>query len=342
MSTGKTIVTIGAGLAGVEASALLSEMGHNVVVIEKEAFIGGKMNRWDRLFPNGEQASEIRNYLDRRVLTTKLRVLTNTEIVEIKKQKRVFYLQTNSKFSFKADAVLLATGFEPFDASRKEEYGYQVYDRVITSADLEQLFRTDDWKRLNGVIPKQIGIVHCVGSRDEKCGNHHCSKVCCITAVKQAIELREKFCEANIFCFYMDLRMYGRGFEELYREAQEKHHIQFIRGRVSEVSENHDLSLQVKAEDTLTGRPLRMPMDLLVLMVGMEAGKGTQAICKTLDISNESDGFIPTRDPFLKHNNTPTDGIFTAGACTGPKSVIDTMNDARSAAFQINQYFKNN
>jgi heterodisulfide reductase subunit A2 len=84
-----------------------------------------------------------------------------------------------------------------------------------------------------------------------------------------------------------------------------------------------------------------MSMDLLVLMVGMEAGKGTQAICKTLDISNESDGFIPTRDPFLKHNNTPIDGIFAAGACTGPKSVIDTMNDARSAAFQINQYFKN-
>lgn len=341
MSTGKTIITIGGGIAGVEASALLAELGHNVVLIEKESAIGGKMNRWDRLFPNSEKAIEIRKYLDKRIASTKLQVLSNTEIVEIKKQKRVFYLQTNSKFSFKADAVLLATGFEPFDASRKEEYGYQVYDRVITSADLEQLFWTDDWKRLNGVIPKQIGIVHCVGSRDEKCGNHHCSKVCCITAVKQAIELREKFSEANIFCFYMDLRMYGRGFEELYREAQEKHHIQFIRGRVSEVSENQDLSLQVKAEDTLTGRPLRMPMDLLVLMVGMEAGKGTNAICKTIELASESDGFVSIRNPLLEHNSTTTDGIFAAGACTGPKSVVDTLDDARSAAFRVNQYFQN-
>lgn len=341
MSTGKTIVTIGAGLAGIEASALLSELGHNVVVVEKDSLIGGKMNCWDRLFPNGEQASEIRNYLDRRVVSTKLRVLASTEIVEIKKQKRVFYLQTDSKFSFRADAVLLATGFEPFDASRKEEYGYSVYDRVITSTDLEYMFQKDEWQLLKGNVPKQIGIVHCVGSRDEKCGNHHCSKVCCITAVKQAIELRAKFPDADIFCFYMDLRMYGRGFEELYREAQEKYHIQFIRGRVSEVSENQNLSLQVKAEDTLTGRPLRMSMDLLVLMVGMEAGKGTRSICKTLSIENDSDGFVPIRDPFLRHNNTPTDGIFAAGACTGPKSVIDTLNDARSAAFQVNQYFKN-
>ncbi|NJO70443.1 MAG: CoB--CoM heterodisulfide reductase iron-sulfur subunit A family protein, partial [Bacteroidetes bacterium] len=104
-----------------------------------------------------------------------------------------------------------------------------------------------------GKTPQRIGIVHCVGSRDEKAGNTYCSKVCCVTGVKQAIELKEQLPSSEIFNFYMDLRMYDRYFEDLYKEAQVKHHVQFIRGRLSEAFENPDGTVMIKIEDTLWG-----------------------------------------------------------------------------------------
>lgn len=337
----KTVVTIGGGIAGVEASSLLVEMGYDVVLIEKENQIGGKMNRWDRLFPNQENAKNIREYLDARCKKTGLKPFTNTEINQIKQTRSEFYIQTNTKYAFKADAILVATGFEPFNAARKEEYGYKIYDHVTTSVDLERMLRQGNpIVTSEGERPKRVGMVHCVGSRDEKVGNHYCSKVCCVTAIKQAIELREQIPDAEIFCFYMDLRMFGRGFEELYRRAQEKYHIQFVRGRMSEVSENADHSLQIKAEDTLTGRPLRMNIDMLVLMVGMEAGKGTTNACKVIGLEQRSDSFIDINDPFCGHNETYNKGIFVAGCCAGPMSVSETLDNARSAALQIHQYLQ--
>ncbi len=153
-----------------------------------------------------------------------------------------------------ADAVVVATGFDLFRSERKEEYGYGIYDNVITSADLEKMFRKGEVKMHNGRYPEKIGIVHCVGSRDEKVGNLYCSKLCCVTAVKQAMEIKKHIENAKVFCFYMDMRMGGALYEELYRESQEKYGINYIRGKVSEVSENINNKLVVKVEDTLAGQ----------------------------------------------------------------------------------------
>ena len=154
-----------------------------------------------------------------------------------------------------ANAVLLTTGFDIFDAGRKEEYGYGIYDNVITSVELEEAFKSGmPLQTVQGGTPSRIGFIHCVGSRDEKAGNMHCSKVCCVTAVKQAIEVKEMFPSAEVFLFYMDLRMFGRHFEELYKEAQQKYGIQFIRARLSEAFENPDGTLQIRIEDTLAGQ----------------------------------------------------------------------------------------
>ncbi len=133
-------------------------------------------------------------------------------------------------------------------------------------------------KTSSGEIPGRIGIVHCVGSRDEKSGNLYCSKLCCVTAVKQAIEIREYLPDSNVFCFYMDMRMGGAFYEELYMESQQKYHVNFIRGKVSEVGESITNKLIVKVEDTLAGRPLKMELDLLVLMAGMEISEGSKKI----------------------------------------------------------------
>lgn len=337
----KHIVIIGGGIAGIETASALTGAGHWVTVIEKGTQVGGKLNNWSYLFPDFTPVTEIKNALLEKCHEKDFSVLHQTEVRTIQRQNGQFNIETSDEQQLKADAVVVATGYEIFDARRKEEYGYKIYDHVITSADLEQLLLPKgDLSVAAGKNPQRIAFVHCVGSRDEKSGNHYCSKVCCITGVKQAIELKKRLPQAEIYCFYMDLRMYGKHFEELYRQAQEKYDIQFIRGRLSEASEKIDKSLLIKAEDTLSGRPLKMNVDLLVLLVGMEAGKGTAAAAATCSIGCEESGFLKTTDPFLRSNLSNQEGIFLAGSCTAPMSVSDTILHARSAAQEVNEWLK--
>ena len=200
---------------------------------------------------------------------------------DFRRKEMNLLVSTGNGDDIKADAILLATGFDLFKSERKEEYGYGIYDNVITSADLEKMFRSGEIKLKSGRKPEKIGIVHCVGSRDEKVGNLYCSKLCCVTAVKQAIELKENLTDCKVFCFYMDMRMGGALYEELYREAQEKYGIGFIRGKVSEVGVNINKKLVVKVEDTLVGRPLKMELDMLVLMAGMEMSEDGIKACRS-------------------------------------------------------------
>ncbi|MFY9150571.1 MAG: FAD-dependent oxidoreductase [Prolixibacteraceae bacterium] len=335
----KHVVIIGAGIAGIETASALTDAGHWVTVIEKEARTGGKLNNWSYLFPDFTPAAKIMENIHEKTDEKDFTILANTEIKNVSHKNGSFDIEATGELQLKADAIVLATGFELFDARRKEEYGYKIYDQVITSSDLEQMLLPGaDLSVASGKNPKRIAFVHCVGSRDEKSGNHYCSKVCCITGVKQAIELKKRIPDAEIFCFYMDLRMYGNHFEELYREAQEKYNIQFIRGRLSEASEKIDKSLQIKAEDTLSGRPLKMDVDLLVLLVGMEAGKGTAAAAAQCNLECEDSGFLKPADLFLKTNFSSREGIFLAGSCTAPMSVNDTILHARSAAMEVNNW----
>jgi len=339
----KHIVIIGGGIAGMETACALTDAGHWVTLIEKEAQVGGKLNNWSYLFPDFTPVDHVKNVIQSKCIEKDFSILTNTEVNTIHRQNGKFNIETSGEQQLEADAVVVASGYELFDARRKEEYGYKIYDHVITSADLEQLLLPDgDITVAGGANPKRIAFVHCVGSRDEKSGNHYCSKVCCITGVKQAIELRKRLPDAEIYCFYMDLRMYGKNFEELYREAQEKYDIQFIRGRLSEASEKIDKSLLIKSEDTLSGRPLKMNVDLLVLLVGMEAGKGTKSAATTCDIGCEESGFLKTTDSFLKTNFSDQEGIFLAGSCSAPMSINDTISHARSAAMEVNNWLKMN
>ena len=339
----KHIVIIGGGIAGIETACALTDAGHWVTVIEKKEQVGGKLNNWSYLFPDFTPADKILGALLEKHSEKDFSILSQTEVRSIHRQNSKFNIETSGNQKLEADAVVVATGYELFDASRKEEYGYKIYDHVITSADLEKLLLTDgDLSIAAGQNPKRIAFVHCVGSRDEKSGNHYCSKVCCITGVKQAIELKKRLPEAEIYCFYMDLRMYGKNFEELYRDAQENYDIQFIRGRLSEASEKIDKSLLIKSEDTLSGRPLKMNVDLLVLLVGMEAGKGTASAAVACGIGCEESGFLKTTDAFLRSNFSEQEGIFLAGSCTAPMSVNDTILHARSAAQEVNNWLKKN
>ncbi len=335
----KSIVVIGAGVAGIEVASILADMGYNVFIIEKNKNIGGNVAFWHHLFPNNRSAAEVREYMNQKIKVPNITLFPNTEVTDISQKKNVYVVRTNKDATFEVGAVLIATGFTPFDARRKEEYGYGIYDNVITSVDLEKkLERGENITTTQGMAPKRIAFVHCVGSRDAKVGHTYCSKVCCITGVKQAIEMSKMFPDAEMYCFYMDLRMHGLEYERFYKDAQENYNTQFIRGRVSEVSENKDKSIQLKAEDTLSGLPLKMKVDLLVLLVGMEQGKDSDKLCDILHLHKTPENFIQPQDPHLQGNVSSRQGVFIAGTCIQPMTINETMQNARSAALEINHY----
>jgi heterodisulfide reductase subunit A len=338
----KKVAVIGGGIAGMEAAGQLAAMGHEVILLEKGNKLGGHVAGWHQLFPDRKPAKDIISSL-KNSIHEKVEIYFGAELYKLQNNNGTYNLSLTDGQNFDVNAMIVATGFDLFNASKKEEYGYGIYDNVITSAELEEKFNSGKpIKTLAGAIPKRIAFIHCVGSRDEKAGNTYCSKVCCVTGVKQAIELKQAIPDAEIYSFYMDLRMYDRYFEDIYYEAQSKYGIRFIRGRLSEACENQDGSIILKAEDTLIGKPIKMTVDLMVLLVGMVSSKGTCEISDRIGISRDKDNFLKTIDNHSKLNFTGREGIFTCGTCTGPKSVSETLADARSAALLVSNYLSRN
>jgi heterodisulfide reductase subunit A len=334
------VLIIGGGVAGLEASSVLSRLGFVVTIVESSDRLGGKLNQWSHLFPTRRPAAEVLNHLKHK-LDPNTTIITNSRVNEIKSQNDSFLATLTCGSNIEADAVLVSTGFELFDARKKEEYGYKIYENVITSADLEKIFKEGkELKTSHGKKPQRIGIIHCVGSRDEKVGNTYCSKVCCVTGVKQAMEIKEHLPHCEVFNFYMDLRMFDRHFEDLYKEAQMKYHVQFVRGRLSEAFENTDGTIMIKVEDTLLGKPMKMNLDMVVLMIGMTAS--TQTIKEQLKLETGNDGFYLPADEHLKSVCSKQKGIFFAGACTGPKTLENTITEARAAALEIAGFLNKN
>jgi heterodisulfide reductase subunit A len=336
----KTAIIIGGGAAGMETAAQLARLGVEVDLIEKQPRLGGHLNNWDRLFPNRRFSSEVFEYLEKG-MNDGISLHLNAEITGIRNPGGKFIVALSEDQELQADAIVIATGYEVFDARKKEEYGFGIYDNVITSVELEEFFRNNKQKNLlEGIASKRIGIVHCVGSRDEKAGNLYCSKLCCVTGVKQAIEIKELMPEAEIFCFYMDLRMFDRHFEEMYYEAQEKWGIQFIRGRLSEAAENKDHTLLIKVEDTLTGLPLKMKVDLLILLVGFVPSPETRRLAAMLGLKEGDDRFLCPADEHTITNSTAVPGVFLAGTVKGPAGIANTITDARATALQVATFLK--
>ena len=334
----ENVVVIGGGASGLEASRRLRDLGYIPVLIEKDASLGGHLAHWNRLFPQMISAKDV---LDPLISDLDgIKYFTSTEVVSINRLKDTYVVKFSNGLSAQVRCILVTTGFQLFPAQKKQEYGYGIYDRVITNADLENYFNTGKDERV--MNPEVIGFVHCVGSRDEKAGNRQCSKVCCATAVKQAMEIKEKFPDAIVYCFYMDLRMFGRGYEDMYLKAQKEYGIRFLRGRVSEVSEDINGRLVVKADDTLLGKPVKISMDLLVLMSGIVAPEGNADLARMIKVLPGEDGFFSAANPVSDPCLSTRDGIFFAGAATGPKTLPETLSEGRAAAMEIDAYMKKN
>ncbi|MBQ6277774.1 MAG: CoB--CoM heterodisulfide reductase iron-sulfur subunit A family protein [Bacteroidales bacterium] len=334
----RKIAVIGAGPAGIESASILARE-NEVLLFEKSATALSNILDKAYLFPDFSSASEIADSLNSKLINENIKLMLNTEVVDIVRNDSEWKIVDKSGKNYFVDAVLITTGYQTFDATRKEELGYGIYKGVVTSIDMERMIKYNQIVNSINESPKRVVFLQCVGSRDEKSGNRYCSKVCCVTAVKQAIEVRKMLPESEIYIFYMDLRMWGQHFEELYRESQEKYDIRYVRGRISEASSTFDRKIQIKAEDTLLGVPLKMTTDLLVLMVGMEASCGTRELGKKCGIDGEY-GFVKTSSPHLNDNETAEKGLFVAGSCKRPMTINDVLNDARSAACIVMDYVR--
>ena len=319
-----------------EAARQLLKLGYKPILVEKADHLGGHVADWHKLFPDMTPAQEVVKGLEAEI--KEANIFLETEVSFINKLTSGYNVMLSNGVNVICKAILMSTGFDLFDAHRKEEYGYGIYDQVMTNKDLEHWFNTGDDKRINGKEIKKIGFVHCVGSRDVKAGNPQCSKVCCITAIKQAMEMKEKFPDAEIYCFYMDLRLFGKKYENFYIKAQMDSGVHFIRGRVSEVGENIDGQVVVKFEDTLSGKPAKVTLDLLVLMAGIVCNQEVGKLASMIPVQTDDDGFLKSKDNVLSIIESDSRGIFFAGAATGAKTVPESVAEARAAALSIHNY----
>ncbi|MEG1663908.1 MAG: FAD-dependent oxidoreductase [Mucinivorans sp.] len=333
----KKVIIVGAGVAGMQSAITLSELDIEAVVFDKTDKIGGKLTMWDRLFPTMTPAKEVLDELTSKFEASGAKVRLNTTINNILEGGSGVELGDGT--TEKADAVIIASGFDIFEAELKEEYGYGVYDNVITTVDLERMFRENKVEMVDGQKPKTVAFLHCVGSRDEKVNQRHCSRVCCITGVKQAIEIKQAIPGAEVYGFYMDMRMFGPGYEELYRQAQQEYNIHFVRGRISEASQTIDGRVKIKAEDTLIGRPMTMTVDMLVLAVGMKAAKSNADFARCHGVELYSSNFIRPLTQFTQSVCSAEPRIFYAGTVTAPKNIGESINEGITAAYKVAQTF---
>jgi heterodisulfide reductase subunit A len=238
--------------------------------------------------------------------------------------------------------ILLTTGYHLFDPSIISAYGYGKYDNVITSLEFERIVSSTgptNGKILlkNGKEPKAIAIVHCVGSRDENF-HRYCSRVCCMYSLKFSHLVRERI-NAEVYNFYIDMRAFGKGYEEFYsRVLQEGANV--VRGKVAEVIQvsmngNKEKMLLVKCEDTLIGKYREIPVDMVILSSAIEPQLDSEDVRRIFGISRSPDGFFLERHPKLEPISTATDGIYIAGCAQGPKDIPDSVAQAGAAAARM-------
>jgi heterodisulfide reductase subunit A len=248
--------------------------------------------------------------------------------------RAIDFSQETSVEDVEVGTIVVATGHAIFDATKKPELGYGLYEQVLTASQFERLTSprgpTEGSVILGGKVPKTIAFIHCVGSRDKGVGNEYCSRVCCTYTAKQALWVREHMPDTEVTVFYIDVRTFGKGYEELYERAQ-KSGVIYKKGVPSEIFKRGE-QVFLRGEDALLSQPYEQTFDLVVLATGLVASEGVQTLGSLLKLSRSPDGFFMEVHPKLRPLDTAADGIFLAGTCQGPKDIADTLAQAHGAA----------
>ncbi len=267
-------------------------------------------------------------YLTRGVCgkTFKCKDACSTEAIDFEQQEQ--------RVEFDVAAVVVATGFDLMDPRQKPEFGYGVYPNVITGLEFERLSSASGPTMgkivVNGQVPDDVVYIQCVGSRDPHTGVPYCSRICCMYAAKHAHLVRDKLPDARVTVFYMDVRAFGKGYEEFYDRVKHERVI-YRRGEPSEVYKKGS-KLVVRAEDTLLRRTVEVETDLVVLANAVVPRTDAPEVAALLGLERSPDGFLQEAHPKFRPIESSRPGIFLAGCCQGPKDIPDTVAQAKAAA----------
>jgi len=255
---------------------------------------------------------------------------------EICKAKAIEYDQQDSTVTLRVGSIVLAPGFEPFDATLKSEYGYGRFPNVVTSIEFERILSASGpygglvLRPSDGEIPKKIAFVQCVGSRDAQIGNNYCSAACCMYGIKEAIIAKEHIpIKLSCTVFYMDIRAYGKEFDDYYTRAQEEYNIRFVRSRAARVTEDprtNNLYLYYVEDE----EPTTEEFDMVVLSIGMQPPRNSETLAKVLGIQLNGYNFCQTN--VFSPVETSKPGIFVCGAFAAPKDIPESVAQASGAA----------
>ncbi len=236
----------------------------------------------------------------------------------------------------KADTIIVATGYDVFDAKNKPEYGYGRFKNVMIGPEVERIIVHAGEGKPTRDLGERIAFIQCVGSRDEQLGREYCSRVCCMYATKLSQLITHMAAmagkEKDIYVFYTDMRTFGKGYEEYYKNTM-KMGVKFVRGRPAEITEDPETKkVTIKVEDTLTRNIMESEFDTVVLSVGLQLSAGGSRIAEILKIPKSSDGFLQEAHPKFRPVDTQTEGVFIAGTAQGPKDIPDTVAQASATA----------
>jgi heterodisulfide reductase subunit A len=257
--------------------------------------------------------------------------------IEKCKKRCIDFDMNDEEMEFDVGTIIVATGMEAYDPTILDEYGYTRYENVLTSMELERLINAGGptsgkvIRLTDGKIPKSVAFIQCVGSRSQRRGRPYCSNICCMNTVKSTIMLKEHYPDMEVKVFYIDIRAFGKGFEDLFRRSKGMG-VRYIRGLPGDIKQDpatRDLVLTV--ENTATNELESHHTEMAVLAVGLEPPADMKTIQEMLALQTTSDGFYLEAHPKLQPVDSATRGIFFAGCAEGPKDIKDSVTQASAA-----------
>ncbi|MDI7246670.1 MAG: FAD-dependent oxidoreductase [Bacillota bacterium] len=332
------VVVVGAGVAGMSAARSLAAAGARVTLVEKGERLGGmaadyackgtdRCNKCNVCLVH-ELVRDVKSRPD-------IDVMTGCTVDWAEALPSGGYRLKVGGREVGCSAVVLATGFEPFDASARPEFGYRVHPAVVTALDLEKALR--DGGGIGERFGRPIGsvaFVQCVGSRDLQQGRGYCSRVCCMYSLRMARAVRHRHPSAEVTVFYMDFQAAGKDPADLRRRAETEDGVRFVRARPSEVASAPDGRAVVWFEDLDGGRCRPAEFDLVILAVGTGPGRDTRTLADMFGLGLDESGFFAPADPG-DATATGVPGVFVAGMCRGPRDIAESVADGERAALAV-------
>lgn len=341
----KAALVIGAGVSGMRAALELGRMGNQVYLIEQEAQAGGQVGQSGKVFMSEQTGKELVERLIREIrANTNITMFTGTSVEKVSGSLGNFNITVSiktkdepEKLVLNVGSVLVATGMEPYQP-KQEEFGYGVYENVITLAEFDkQIQQNQERLVINGKRIRRVAFIYCVGNRQKKGENKYCSRFCCTAAIHTAVNIKEKYKEITSYHLFRDIRTYGK--QEILYEKSSKQGDIYIRFDEKDppIVELQKDQLTVKVKDYLTSKKeLEIPADLVVLVTGAVARQNNKDIANVFKIPVGSDRFFNEIHPKLKPVETVIKGVYIGGSCQGPKNITESVQSSLSAAAKIN------